>query len=314
MKKTDGILVAINCLAYNHESYIRDCLEGFLAQQTTFRFAVVVHDDASTDKTADIIREYAERYPDIIIPIYETVNQYTRADSQIFDKMNEASDATGARYIALCDGDDYWTDRHKLQKQIDILEADSSLAACATDISLVDSQGNTINPKRGGMAKDGADGRYNLQEFYRSNRSYPTCTVVFRLVHKEELRKKYRHTFNWYLGDWTLWMVLHAYGDFYYLDEPTAAYRINPTSATHTCNRVGRAYADFYINKRVADVLPDEYSDIAAQLRDTRKVWIKVMHAYKATGRYLGLIYAAPMAAIRCPKLLIRELKNKYGK
>lgn len=315
MIRSDDILVAINCLAYNHEPYIRDCLEGFVTQQTDFKFVAIVHDDASKDNTAGIIREYAERYPEIIIPIYESENQYSRKDCQIFRKMTEASDATGAKYIALCDGDDYWTDKRKLQKQVDILEADSSLIACVTDISVVDQDGKTIQEKRGGVVKDDVGGRYNLRDFFEPPQHYyPTSTVMFRLVQKEELRKKYRHTDNWYLGDWTLWMILHSYGDFYYIDQPTAAYRINPTSATHTCNRVGRAYANFYICNRVADVLPEEYSDIVAKLRDTKWVWISVMHAYKATGRYLGLIFATVMAAIICPKLLKEEIKRKYGK
>lgn len=305
--KSDDILVAINCLAYNHEPYIRDCLEGFVTQQTNFRFVAIVHDDASKDNTAGIIREYAERYPGTIIPIYETVNQFSRVDCQIFEKMTKASDETGAKYIALCEGDDYWTDKHKLQKQIDILEADSSLIGCVTDISVVDQYGNTTIPQRGGVVKADVEGRYNLRDFFESNHSYPTCTVVFRPAYKEELRKKYLHTANWYLGDWTLWMILHSYGDFYYINEPTAAYRINPTSTTHTCDRVGRAYANFYICNRVADVLPEEYSDIVAKLRDTRWVWGSVMHAYKTTGRYFGLIFASFMAAITCPKLLKKE-------
>ncbi len=116
-------LVAIKCTVYNHEPYLRDCLDGFVMQQTDFPFVAVVHDDASTDHSADIIREYAEKYPDIIRPIYETENQYSRGTlSQI---MNDAVDATGAKYIALCEGDDYWTDPKKLQKQVDFLETHS---------------------------------------------------------------------------------------------------------------------------------------------------------------------------------------------
>ena len=70
-------LVAIQCLAYNHGPYIRECLEGFVMQKTTFPFIAIVHDDASTDNTAEIIREYEKKYPDIIKPIYETENQYS---------------------------------------------------------------------------------------------------------------------------------------------------------------------------------------------------------------------------------------------
>lgn len=115
-------LVAIKCLVYNHEPYLRDCLEGFVMQQTDFPFVAIVHDDASTDKSADIIREYATKYPDIIKPIYETENQYSKADGSLGRVMNTAIDATGAKYVAMCEGDDYWTDPCKLQKQVAFLE------------------------------------------------------------------------------------------------------------------------------------------------------------------------------------------------
>lgn len=114
--------VAIRCITYNHEPYIRDALEGFVMQKTSFPFVAVVHDDASTDGTADIIREYAEKYPDIIKPLYETENQYSKGDGSMSRMMNQAVLDTGAKYVALCEGDDYWTDPLKLQKQVDFLE------------------------------------------------------------------------------------------------------------------------------------------------------------------------------------------------
>lgn len=114
--------VAIHCLVYNHEPYLRDCFEGFVMQQTDFPFVAIVHDDASTDRSADIIREYAAKYPDIIHPIYETENQYSKKDGSLTKIMNAVLSATGAKYIAMCEGDDYWADPHKLQKQVEYLE------------------------------------------------------------------------------------------------------------------------------------------------------------------------------------------------
>ena len=123
MEVTDKPLVVIRCLAFNQEKYIRQCLEGFVSQETDFPFVAIVHDDASTDGTADIIREYESRYPDIILPIYETENQYSKHDGSLRGIMQKAVDSTGAKYIAFCEGDDYWTDTHKLQKQCDFMEA-----------------------------------------------------------------------------------------------------------------------------------------------------------------------------------------------
>ena len=123
------LTVTIRCLAYNHEPYIRDCLEGFVMQRASFRFEAVVHDDASTDGTAAIIKEYAERYPDIIKPIFETENQYSKHDGSLRRIMDEH---TRGKYVAFCEGDDYWTDPLKLQKQVDFLEAhpEVSLSVC----------------------------------------------------------------------------------------------------------------------------------------------------------------------------------------
>ena len=120
-------LVTIRCITYNHEPYIRQCLEGFVMQKTTFPFEAVVHDDASTDGTAEIIREYAEKYPDIIKPIYETENQYSKHNGSLTKIMNAHM---RGKYIAICEGDDYWTDPLKLQKQVDFLESHPECSMC----------------------------------------------------------------------------------------------------------------------------------------------------------------------------------------
>lgn len=120
MKKTP--LVSIRCFVYNHEPFLRQCLDGFVMQQTTFPFEAIVHDDASTDGSAAIIREYAERYPDIIKPIYETENQYNKPDNSIY-RIIKAAMHPDSKYVAICEGDDYWTDPYKLQLQVDFLES-----------------------------------------------------------------------------------------------------------------------------------------------------------------------------------------------
>src|SRR5690554_319935 len=100
-------LVSICCLAFNHEKYIEICLEGFLFQKTTFPFEVLIHDDASTDRTAEIIKEYERKYPHIIKSIYQTQNQYSKGVG--VNRVFNFPRAQG-KYIAMCEGDDYWTD------------------------------------------------------------------------------------------------------------------------------------------------------------------------------------------------------------
>ena len=304
MKQEEPILVAIHCLVYNHEPYLRDCFEGFVMQKTNFRFVAIVHDDCSTDNSAAIIREYEAKYPDIFRPIYETENQYSKPDGSLGRIMSAAIDATGAKYIAMCEGDDYWTDPYKLQKQVAILEADETLMVCCTDCSVVDNHSVQLKEKRGGVVKDDIPGRYNLRDFFRDNHQYPTLSVVFRNTHTEEVRAKHRHTENAFLGDWTLWICLLIYGDMYFLNEVTCAYRVNPTSVTHTVNRVARAKANREICLKVADILPEEYKDIAEDLRNTDWVWISLIFAYKAEMRCFGMIGALFMSMIKCPRSL----------
>ena len=114
-------LVTIQCWVYNHERYLRQCLDGFMMQQTDFPFEVIVHDDASTDGSAAIIREYAEKYPGIFKPIIETENQFCKHDGSI-RRIIEAEMHPDSKYVAFCEGDDYWTNPGKLQLQIDFLE------------------------------------------------------------------------------------------------------------------------------------------------------------------------------------------------
>lgn len=122
-------LVSIKCTVYNHEPYLRQCLDGFVMQKTNFPFEAIVHDDASTDGSAAIIREYAEKYPDIIKPIYETENQYSKKDGSLGRIMNAAIHPD-VKYIALCEGDDYWIDPNKLQKQFDFMESHQDYSLC----------------------------------------------------------------------------------------------------------------------------------------------------------------------------------------
>ncbi len=108
-------LVSVVCTTYNHEKYIEDAIRGFLIQESDFPFEVIIHDDASTDSTASIAREYAQKYPNIIKPIFQTENQYSQGKKCIIIAFSY----TTGEYIALCEGDDYWTDSKKLQTQID---------------------------------------------------------------------------------------------------------------------------------------------------------------------------------------------------
>lgn len=138
----DGIVVSIFCLTYNHEKYIRQCLEGFVNQVTSFKYEVFVHDDASTDNTAEIIQQYAERYPDIIKPIIQTENQYSKKVKIISTWLLPLA---SGRYMALCEGDDYWCDSNKLQKQVDMMELHQECSLCLHRVRDISEDGRNLN-------------------------------------------------------------------------------------------------------------------------------------------------------------------------
>ena len=135
----DLIKVSVICLAYNHAKYIRDTLEGFVSQETDFPFEVIVHDDASADGTDEIIREYQAKYPDIIKPIFQKENQYSKGvpitKEFIFPILR-------GEYIAFCEGDDYWTDSRKLQGQVDALDAHPEVDICAHTVEIIRASNN----------------------------------------------------------------------------------------------------------------------------------------------------------------------------
>lgn len=114
-------VVSIGCITYNHENYIKNAIEGFLIQKITFPVEIIIHDDASTDNTSNIIREYEQKYPNLFINIYQNENQYSKGNTPIFG--NFIYPKARGKYIAFCEGDDFWTDPLKLQKQVNFLEA-----------------------------------------------------------------------------------------------------------------------------------------------------------------------------------------------
>lgn len=119
-------LVSISCITYNHAPFIRQALNSFLEQKTTFPFEIIIHDDASTDGTREIIEEYAKKYPNIIFPYFQIENQYSKGVRGMSTQYNFPR--CRGKYIALCEGDDYWTDKTKLQQQVEYLENNEACA------------------------------------------------------------------------------------------------------------------------------------------------------------------------------------------
>ena len=226
MNKT---LVAIKCAVYNHEPYLRDCLEGFVMQQTNFPFVAIVHDDASTDNSAAIIREYEEKYPDIIKPIYEAENQYSKRDGSVGRIMNAAVDATGAKYIAMCEGDDYWTDPLKLQKQVDFMEANPEYGLCYAKAYRYNEELKKYIGVKGSARAE----VYELS--IQGTHHISTPTILMRQsLFLNCLSDSSFLLNNGLFTDSSLWWWFAANSKLYFMDDVVAVYRELSESASHS--------------------------------------------------------------------------------
>ena len=213
-----GIKVSVVCITYNHAGFIRQALDGFVMQKTNFDFEVIVHDDASTDGTADIIREYADKYPNIIKPILQTENQWSR-DISISHEYTWPQ--IHGKYVAYCEGDDYWTDENKLQKQVDFLDANPEYSICFHPVVRRWQDGSKTDEiipfKKDRFGKTELD----INDLKRRN-FMATCSVMYRwcLNGCEE-----RFPRGILPGDWYLHMLHAQVGKIHMLPDVMGVYR-----------------------------------------------------------------------------------------
>lgn len=213
-------LVSICSITYNHEPYIRQCLEGFLMQKCNFNFEVLIHDDASTDSTADIIKEYEAKYPHLIKPIYQTENQYSKG-IMISPTFNWPR-ARG-KYIALCEGDDYWTDPLKLQKQVDFLEANEDCSLCFHPVKMI----FVNNMKRSFVKrpkKIPRDNKFGIKDAILGGGGFtPTNSMFFKKSFLEEIPEWMT---NAPVGDLPLMLLLSSNGKIGYVKDLMSVHRV----------------------------------------------------------------------------------------
>lgn len=242
-----GILVSIRCAVYNHEPFLRQCLDGFVMQKTNFAFEAIVHDDASTDNSAAIIREYAEKFPDIIKPIYETENQYSKKDGSL-TRIMDAAISPSSKYIAICEGDDYWIDPLKLQKQVDFLEThpDYTMVCCRSKLySEKDKRYLKEKKEKGWFFLEGA----TLEPkdiIGRGGYYISTCGILFRKV----VRNNYPdYCSACFVGDYPLQILCAMKGRVYCFAKEMVVYRVN-----NSLSWTGRQRTDGFSEKRLSNI------------------------------------------------------------
>jgi glycosyltransferase involved in cell wall biosynthesis len=208
-------IVSICCITYNHVNFISECIEGFLIQKTTFPIEILIFDDASTDGTQEIVRKYASK--DIRIKTFlQSENQWSQQKYGLIDWLFPAAQG---KYIAICEGDDYWTDPFKLQKQVDFLEKNNDFSICFTDYIV-------YNESNKEYSYPGLIQRFKNKTVFTSrniilNNILPTATAMFR-VRKEVFSKL---DLNLYPGDWFLHILNSEYGKIKFLPFESAVYR-----------------------------------------------------------------------------------------
>ncbi len=208
-------LVSICCVTYNHENYIKQCLDGFVMQQTNFSFEILVHEDASTDNTAAIVKEYETKYPHLFKCVYQVENQFLKQNTL----TNILFPMSKGKYISLCEGDDYWTDPYKLQKQVDFLELNKLIVGCFHDVSTVDKNGKIIKDNYHESHKT----TYNQVDSLAHGGSYATCSLVFRSL----AIKNIPYWFIKACSDYAVDLLITEFGDIAYISENMGAYRIH---------------------------------------------------------------------------------------
>ena len=208
-------LVTVCCLAYNHRPFIKSALEGFVNQKTSFKYQVIVHDDASTDGTQDIIKEYETQYPEIIQGIYQSENQYSKGIPLL---KTYIAPLIQGKYVATCEGDDYWIDEKKLQKQFEVMEANPNLSACVHNTVFW----NLRTGKKETHYSDSFEGILPKELIFKGGSSaFHTSSVFMR---KEYISTPQELTVK-FIGDYPRAVYLALVGDIYYLTETMSVYR-----------------------------------------------------------------------------------------
>lgn len=219
----DKVKVSIFCATYNHEKYIEYALKGFVNQKTNFKYEVIVHDDSSTDNTVKIIEKYRKKYPDIIKPIYQKENIYSKGEDFLSYMLPQAK----GEFIAFCEGDDYWIDNNKLQIQYDYMKENKDISFCTHAFNIID-ENNNITSK---TISHNEDIDFDIKTYLTDKKTYQTATVFCRKKYLENLPKYY---YEASIGDLPMLLHLLSNGKGHYINKIMSNYRyMTPDSWTY---------------------------------------------------------------------------------
>lgn len=258
MINTSDKMVSVFMLAYNHEKYIAEAIESVLMQKTDFDFDIVIGEDCSTDATRHIVLEYAQKYPNKIKPILHNVNV-----GAMLNQMYVLEACTG-KYVAMCEGDDYWTDPFKLQKQVDFLEANKEYVLTTHGYRIVkyDSDPHTIDHSEF-IGNNNTDGFEFDKDFTLYHWVTQPVTALFRRsAFKVDIRQ------YCYFRDVHLFYHILKNGKGYFQNFVGADYRLHNTGIDSTVEGIERRWLEYKIYR---DLLNGSRNDDSLKKRFIRQ-------------------------------------------
>lgn len=316
-----SLRVSINCITYNHENYIKEALDSFLMQKVDFDYEILIHDDASTDRTVEIIREYQKKYPNIIKPILQKKNQQSQGVKKISYRFNHTR-AEG-KYIAICEGDDFWTDPNKLQKQVDYMELNEKCTMCFHAANII----NNENIVKGTIRPYSEDTVCNTEDLIIGGGGFcSTQSIVYR---KEAFDDAPEFYFEAPVGDYPLQIITASKGYAYYIDDNMSTYRKIMSGGSGWSNINKSAEANIKINYQLNSMLDcfNEYTkckyENAVSLAKLKNSFYILVYQRKIRelnrGKYKKVFLSLSLAEkiliyLRCcsPRLYMKALEMKY--
>lgn len=217
-------MVSVCMITYNHKAYIREAIEGVLMQKTNFLFELIIGEDCSKDNTRAIVQEYEKKYQDMIKA------QYPETNRGMMNNFFAVLQSAQGKYIAICDGDDYWTDPYKLQKQVDFLEVNPDYGLVHTNNDRLDQKTGKLkrNIRVSSKIKDG----YIFENIIVRNQIATLTVLVKRELVLDALQKNGDQIKKWKMGDYPLWLEISRHCKIKFLNESMAVYRVGLTSAS----------------------------------------------------------------------------------
>lgn len=255
-------LVSIICITYNHEKYIEQAIKGFLNQKTTFDYEIIIHDDASTDKTAKIVKYYSEKYPNKINAILQTENQYSKGKKFTYGLIRNIAKG---KYIAFCEGDDYWIDAEKLQRQVDVLENNIEYVACCHNTIIVKKDNTPWDAKTNMFEYFAEDQIHSVKYLENDCRFCQTTSLLFK---RDIISEMNQQTYNEFKGikangDMKFSAIIAANGKIYHIARDMACYRFVTDTGTSWSARNKEkniCYSTYTSLKSIQDFIFKNYS------------------------------------------------------